>query len=153
MHSRQIIDKYDLPVIDFEPSHKLVLINVNRFETSGDENLYKQTRFAWRVNRQRVEAADYVLSVIRGVVKGAWVADFWKPATTENFPSLSYEEPSRHAFSGRERRTTSGIYMLERAVSGSRSMACAMFRTQFVTGRSDTPSQKHLIPNCATTRY
>jgi hypothetical protein len=27
--------------------------------------------------------------------------DFWKPATTENFPNLSYEELSRHAFSGR----------------------------------------------------
>lgn len=110
IHSRQIIDKYDLPVIDFEPSHKLVVINVNRFETSGDEELYKQTRFAWRVNRQRVEAADYVLSVIRGVVKGAWVADFWKPATTENFPNLSYEEPSRHAFSGR--RAPDGIWNL-----------------------------------------
>lgn len=100
MHARQIVDKYDLPVINFEPSHKLVLINVNRFVSSGEQNLYNQTRFSWRVNRQRVEAADYVLSVIRGVVKGAWVADFWKPATIENFPSLSQEESHRHAFAG-----------------------------------------------------
>ncbi len=102
MHSQQIIDKYDLPVINFEPAHKLVLINVNRFETASDEDLYKQTRFAWKVNRSRVEAADYVLSVIRGVVKGAWVADFWKPATAEHFPNISIEEPDRYAFSGRK---------------------------------------------------
>lgn len=100
MHSLQIIDKYDLPVIDFEPPHKLVLINVNRFEASGEADLYEQTRFAWRINRKNAEAADYVLSVIRGVVKGAWVADYWKSATKANFPDCSYEAPDRFAFSG-----------------------------------------------------
>lgn len=101
MHAHQIIDKYDLPVIVWEPEHKLVLININRFESSGEEALYDQLRFAWRINKRRAEQADYVLAVVRGVVIGAFEADYWKRATKVNFPELTWEEPKRHAFSGR----------------------------------------------------
>jgi len=101
MHSHQIIDKYDLPVIDWDPEHKLVLINVNRFASSGVDDLYRQVRFAWRIDRSKAEKADFVLAVVRGVVVGAFEADYWKPAIKENFPELTFEEPKRNGFSGR----------------------------------------------------
>jgi hypothetical protein len=100
MHARQIIDKYDLPKISWEPEHKLVLINVNKFESSGKIELYQQVRFAWRINRSRAENADYILAVVRGVVLGAFEADYWKPVTKQNFPEVQFEEPARHGFSG-----------------------------------------------------
>lgn len=101
MHPVEIIDKYDLPVIDFEPEHRLVLINVNRFAESGSENLYRQVRFAWRLDRGRAEKADYVLAVVRGVVRGVFVANRWGPATREYFPEVEIEEPHRFGFEGR----------------------------------------------------
>lgn len=101
MHAHQIVDKYDLPAIDWEPQHKLVLININRFETSGREALYQQVRFAWRLSSQRAEQADYVLAVVRGIVVGAFEADFWKTATKDNFPDIPSDAPKRYAFSGR----------------------------------------------------
>jgi hypothetical protein len=52
------------------------------------------------------------------VGSGRALADFWKPATTENFPNLSYEEPSRHAFSGR--RAPDDIWNLYVGTRGKR---------------------------------
>lgn len=100
MHAKEIIDKFDLPVIDQDPVHKLVLINVNKFESSGREDLYQQVRFSWRISQKRAEQADYVLAVVRGVVLGAFKADYWKPATKDNFADIVFEEPHRCAFSG-----------------------------------------------------
>ena len=100
MHAKEILDKFDLPVIDQNPLHKLVLINVNKFESSGCEDLYQQVRFSWRINRTRAEHADFVLAVVRGVVLGAFEAEHWKPATKENFPEIALEEPQRSAFAG-----------------------------------------------------
>lgn len=100
MHAKEIIDKFDLPVIDEEPVHKLVLINVNKFKSSGREDLYQQVRFSWRISQKRAEQADYVLAVVRGVVLGAFKAHYWKPATKDNFHDIAVEEPHRCAFSG-----------------------------------------------------
>ncbi len=102
MHSQQIIDKYALPGISTSPKHKLVLININRLENRTDRNeIYKQLRYSWRISRHKAEQADYVLAVVRGVVVGAFEADYWKPATKENFSDIPFSEPTRHAFSGR----------------------------------------------------
>jgi hypothetical protein len=100
MHTQQIIDKYDLPTIDWEPDHSLVLINVNRFEKSGIEALYNQTRFAWRIDASRAAKADYVLSVMRGVVIGTFRVDAWQPSTRKHFPELTEDIPGRHGFRG-----------------------------------------------------
>ena len=101
MHSSEIIDQYDLPVIDWEPAHKLVLINVNKFDVSGLEQLYDQVRFSWKISKNRAARADFVLAVVRGVVVGAFVADRWGPATFANFPEIACEAPERQAFEGR----------------------------------------------------
>ncbi|MBY5977961.1 hypothetical protein KUV39_15020 [Phaeobacter italicus] len=101
MHATQIIDKYDLPEIDWEPEHKLVLINVNKFESSGRDALYQQVRFSWRIDPRKAEKADYLLAVVRGVVVGAFEADTWHPATPEFFPEIEHPDAKRHAFIGR----------------------------------------------------
>lgn len=101
MHSSEIIDQYDLPVIDWEPTHKLVLINVNKFDASGREQLYDQVRLSWKISKTRAARADFVLAVVRGVVVGAFVADRWAPATPANFEEIGYEAPERQGFDGR----------------------------------------------------
>jgi hypothetical protein len=101
MHSQQIIDKYDLPKIEKPPEHKLVLININRYAGGSIEEIYEQTRLAWRIDRNNAARADYVLSVVRGVVVGAFVATDWLPATRENFPQLTTDIPKRSGFNGR----------------------------------------------------
>jgi hypothetical protein len=85
----ELNDKYDLPIIDFTPIEKLVLININKVEKKYDRNIvFNQTQVSWKVDLQRVKKADYVLSVVRGVVVGAFVAKKWLPATNANFPHL-----------------------------------------------------------------
>lgn len=102
MHALQIIDKFELPAISTAPTHKLVLININRLTNRVDRNeIYSQVRFSWRISRHKAEQADYVLAVVRGVVVGVFQADYWKPATKDNFPEINHNEPERSAFSGR----------------------------------------------------
>lgn len=101
MHAKEIISKYDLPVIDTPPEHKLVLINVNSFESHGREALYNQVRFSWRISLTKARKAEYVLAVVRGVVIGAFVAERWAKATRDNFPEILAEEPDRKAFEGK----------------------------------------------------
>ncbi|WP_171207358.1 MULTISPECIES: hypothetical protein [unclassified Ruegeria] len=100
MHVNQIVDKYDLPVIDWEPAHKLILLNINNWQGSGREDMYHQVRFAWRVKKANAEAADFVLAVMRGVVVGAFTASRWLPAVKGNFPKHNPEYPDRYGFEG-----------------------------------------------------
>ncbi|WP_179381271.1 LEM-3-like GIY-YIG domain-containing protein [Jannaschia marina] len=105
MSIEEIIRKYGLPKIDTPPRHKLVLININHIEEPTDRDaIYEQVRFAWRINKERAEDADYVLAVVRGVVIGAFVAEKWLPATRENFGSRAAppasEMPNRKGFVG-----------------------------------------------------
>ena len=100
MHAAQIIDKYQLPEITDDPKHKLVLININKLDKSGFDEIYKQTRFSWRINVNRAKKADYILSVVRGVVVAAIRAEKWDKATKENFPDIPSDEPGRFAFKG-----------------------------------------------------
>ena len=101
MHAKEIIAKYGLPVIDQPPRHKLVLINVNKFDGVSREGLYNQVRFSWRISLSKARKADYVLAVVRGVIVGAFVASRWEKATRENFPEIQNEEPERKAFEGK----------------------------------------------------
>ena len=88
-----------------EIPHKAVLFIVNRNYKHAvllnDENyhaLYEAVRFAWRVDKSRVEKAEYVLAVYHGNIIGAFVADEWLVATEENFPGrkvVSEPKPKR----------------------------------------------------------
>jgi hypothetical protein len=100
MNSEQIIKKYGLPIIDDEPEHKLLLINVNNIEdrTSIDA-VYKQTQCSWRISVDKARQADYVLSVYRGVVIGVFIADKWVESTPETFPGRDHL--GRYGFIGK----------------------------------------------------
>ena len=104
MHVQQIIDKYDLPTLEEEPPEKLILINVNLIEERDNPYMVlDHTRYCWRISRNRAEQADYVLSVMRGVVIGAFVVNEWLDANPENFPELERADsvvPKRLGFRG-----------------------------------------------------
>lgn len=104
MSTQQIIDKYELPEVEMNPQHKLVLININRLQNKRDRTaIYRQVRYQWRISKDRASKAEYVLAVVRGVVVGAFEVDEWLPATKENFPDIPYDPiPTRFGFVGRE---------------------------------------------------
>ena len=104
MSITEIVEKYALPEINWEPSEKLVLININRVENRRSiDEVYRQTQLAWRISKKRAEQADYVLAVVRGVVVGAFKAHEWLDATRPNFPDRILDEegiPGRKGFKG-----------------------------------------------------
>mgnify|MGYP000429755088 CR=1 FL=1 len=98
MSTVEIIDKFSLPAIDTPPEEKLVLVNINRLEDlTNRDAIYEQTRLAWRISSTRANQADFVLGVVRGVVRGAFQVDArgWRAADHENFPDRIPEGDSR----------------------------------------------------------
>lgn len=106
MNHVEIVDKYSLPSFPSSPEHRLVLININKLDDRFDRRaIYNFVRYCWRISRSRAENAHYVLAVVRGVVVGAFEAERWMAATTENFPDILYadgSEANRFGFVGRE---------------------------------------------------
>lgn len=96
MHAKEVIDKYSAQPAVFR--HRALLININR--TAGEKSLYDATRYAWVVG-DKAEQAQVILAVKQGIIRGAFVAEEWLPATVENFP---HEEgnPDRMGFIGQE---------------------------------------------------
>jgi len=97
MHACEIIKKYNADTIEFR--HKSLMINVNR--SALEQSLYEATRFAWKLNPRKAVEAELVLSVVRGLVVGVFVADHWLEANTKNFPGKESIE-GRYGFTGRE---------------------------------------------------
>jgi hypothetical protein len=105
MHAEQVIRVYEAPEAEFQ--HKLVLINVNK--TSQDQDTYTAVRYSWKIDPKKARRCDYVLAVRRGLVIGAFKAEEWLPATTENFPEFPSVDANRigprlgrYGFRGRE---------------------------------------------------
>lgn len=102
MAPEQIVEQYELPVIDVPPSDRLILFNINKIENAYDRHaVYEQTRVAWRASIVKAKKAKYVLGVERGVVRGVFVAAAWKTAMREHFPGRLLEDmPLRIGFIG-----------------------------------------------------
>lgn len=98
MHSREIIQIYAAEPADFSDC-KVLLISVNRSATSQDR--YEATRFAWKIDIKKALKADVILATQQGLIKGAYIAKKWLPATAENFPGRS-DVPKRYGFHGHE---------------------------------------------------
>jgi uncharacterized protein len=79
--------------------HKAMLISVNRSAT--DSSLYEATRYAWKVSLVKAKQAEVVLATLQGLIVGAFVADRWLEATSDNFPGRE-PVPGRSGFVGRE---------------------------------------------------
>jgi hypothetical protein len=95
MHASEIIRLYEAPPAEFK--HRALLIGVNR--TSAEVSLYEATRYSWKVDVSKAGKAEVILSTVRGLIVGAFVADEWLPATTDNFPGRE-EVPGRFGFVG-----------------------------------------------------
>jgi hypothetical protein len=88
MTIKELNIKYDLPEITEHPVEKLILININKVANIHDkQEVFKQTQLSWKIS-DKATSADYILSVYRGIIVGAFIAEKWLPATHENFPEL-----------------------------------------------------------------
>ncbi len=97
MHSKEIIRRYSAAPAVFR--HKSLLISVNR--SAADTSLYEATRFAWKISKPKAKQAEIILATLQGLIVGAFVADDWLDATSENFPGRS-TVPGRVGFVGHE---------------------------------------------------
>lgn len=91
MHADQVIRVYEAPEASFQ--HRVILINVNR--TSDDQDPYDAVRYSWKIDPSKARKCDYVLAVRRGLIIGAFEAEEWLPATTENFPEFPIVDANR----------------------------------------------------------
>lgn len=111
MHTQQILERYAAKEADFQ--HRALLITVNH--TATKQELYEATRFAWNMDPRRAEQAEVILAVRQGIIRGAFVADCWLPATSQNFPGRT-DVPGRIGFIGREADESMGRQYIGRAV-------------------------------------
>jgi uncharacterized protein len=97
MHAKEIIRTYSAEPAEFR--HKALLISINR--SAENRSLYEATRFAWKIKPIKAMEAEVILATKQGLIVGAFVADKWLKAISENFPGCG-DEPNRHGFVGRE---------------------------------------------------
>ncbi|HMO16845.1 MAG TPA: hypothetical protein PKA63_01435 [Oligoflexia bacterium] len=95
MHSSEIIKRYCAETATFH--HKVLLISVNR--SALESSVYEAVRYAWRLSKGKAEEAEFVLATVQGLIVGAFVADKWIAATSENFPGRLAAE-GRYGFYG-----------------------------------------------------
>jgi len=123
MHSKQVIQKYTAAEASFK--HNVVIISVNRTATER-ATLYEAVRFAWKIDRKRADATDYVLAVRHGVIVGVFTAARWIEATIDNFPALTMSLAGRYGFVGAEAPTEiKNMYMGKRIPDALRKKGAA----------------------------
>jgi hypothetical protein len=81
MNALQIQNIYEAEVID-EIAEKCIIIkikqwSVDRFNGSLSEAIYEATRAAWKMSMSRAKKADYVFSVMDGVVRAVYCEMVW----------------------------------------------------------------------------
>ena len=96
MHVKDVIAKYKAEEANLQ--HKVVMITINN--SIQETDIYNATRYAWRLNKDRANQADYILAVSKGIIKSVFTAQEWKEATKENFPEFNRDEPNRYGFVG-----------------------------------------------------
>ncbi|WP_298267323.1 hypothetical protein [Geobacter sp.] len=97
MHAREIINRYSAEPARFD--HKALLISVN--QSAAETSLYEATRYAWKINKSKAEQAEVILPTRQSLIIGAFIADQWLDATSENFPGRE-SVPGRCGFIGHE---------------------------------------------------
>ena len=106
--------KRDCPAAEdadpFDVLEPLMLVSVGQSYRSGVE-AYEAARFAWIIDRDRVDRYGLVLAHCRGVVVGAFRPERWLPASSENFPGRE-THPGRWGFAGEPAEpATAGHYL------------------------------------------
>jgi len=98
MNAKEIVEKYASQEAEFK--HKVLMIVINKSNTQ--KSMYNATRFAWKVDKEKAEQAEYVLAVVQGMIRGVFIANNWKDASINNFPEMNEDCPDRYAFVGVE---------------------------------------------------
>lgn len=98
MHIKDLINKYKVEEADFGDD-KVILININA-SFAEEKSVYDAVRFAWRINVNKAQQADYIVAVSKGVIRGVFVAKEWLPATKANFPKYDKDVENRYGFKG-----------------------------------------------------
>lgn len=78
---------------------KVVIIKIQK-TINIRKSIYDATRFAWKINVNRANEADYILAVDRGIIVGVFKATNWMSATRGNFPYFGEHRPDRFGFEG-----------------------------------------------------
>jgi len=100
---KEILQRYDLPMLTLDHGHKLLAITINKLLGRRDPQvIFDLVRYCWPLSRGRVKTVEYVLAVDRGVVVGAFKPLSWAPARASDFPDIAglVDEPHRLAFQG-----------------------------------------------------
>lgn len=98
MNAIEIINKYAAEEAIIQ--HKVLMIIINK--SMLEKSIYDATRFAWKIDRKKAEKAEYILSIVQGIIVGVHVADEWKEATVQNFPEFNIDRSGRYGFNGKE---------------------------------------------------
>lgn len=68
---------------------KTVMISINRSYT--EKNIYEATRLAWREKKEKIEAAELVLSTVNGFIVGAFIPSNWFDVEVEDHTRVGFE--------------------------------------------------------------
>ena len=107
---------------EFEVKERLMLISIG-VSFYRMNSPYDAVRYAWKINRGRVERYKLVLASLKGMIVGAYRPTEWLPATKDNFPDLlnGYpdfysEAPERYGFVGEPAETADWNYYVGKRV-------------------------------------
>ena len=91
--------QYGAVLVDFDPSHKVILIRSRRFgKGMGEDALYETTRMWWKLGSRRLKA-DYAMAVRSGVVRAVYKIDGCVKPTEEDIAEAP-NRLGRHGFVG-----------------------------------------------------
>lgn len=111
MHAQEIIEKYSAEEALIQ--HTMIAISINH--SSEEKSPYEAVRYAWKLDRTKVQKAEYVLAVVKGLIVGVFVPYRWLDATPENFPGTPGPRKGRIGFVGSEAPTEiQALYMRKR---------------------------------------
>jgi uncharacterized protein len=124
---------------EFVPKDRLLLVSISK--TIETLSVYDAARYAWRVNRRRVEGVDLVLACDKGIVKGVYKPSQWMDAspgeaTKTNFPGLtSTHNGQRWGFEGEEAGEAAQLRYLEKRVP--RNLAIGQAGLRYFDNRAE----------------
>ena len=117
-HVEEIITQYAAE--EFEVREPLLLISVGVSYYRLD-SAYDAVRYAWKLNRGRLDGYKLVQANLRGMIVGAYRPTMWLPATWANFPEFEQvdyfsEAPDRWGFVGDDAKPETWDYYVRKRV-------------------------------------
>lgn len=96
MNAYEILQKYQAKIAEI--NHKVIMININRSIT--DKDVYDCVRFAWKMDKNKAEQAEYVLALEKGIIVGVFKPTEWHLARKQYFPEFTEHTNKRLGFIG-----------------------------------------------------